>query len=293
MAVDLHAVTASFHPAALRDSCYATVAGMLACGIDPDQSSVFLQSHVPAHAELAWLLGCVARHSALLRMTQYKEKAAKGGADGASVGLFTYPVLMAADMLVYKATSVPVGDDQTQHLELTRDIARQFNRQFGRDLFPVPRGLHSEAARVMSLRDASSKMSKSDPNDATRVNLEDGADDIRHKVRRAKMDGVVGLTLDREARPEVANLLDIAGALQGRDPAEVAADYAEASNVRFKDDLTELLVQHIVPIGDEIARLRGDRAHVEAVLRRGSERANELAEQTLAEAKEAMGFVRR
>lgn len=291
--VDLHALTVPQDAAGLADACRETAAAMLACGIDPDRSSVFLQSHVPEHTELAWLLACVARYSWLGRMTQFKDKsAARGGAENVSAGLFTYPLLMAADMLVYRATHVPVGDDQTQHLELARRCAAHFNREFGADgFFPEPEAQSTTATRVMGLRDATSKMSKSDANDQSRINLVDTADDIAHKIRRAKMDGTVGLSVDREGRPEVTNLLTIFAALDGV-PVEAAAErYAAATNVDFKRDLTELLVSRVVPIGEEIRRLLGDPAHIDAVLERGRRRASEVAGETMRLARQHVGLV--
>ncbi len=290
--VDLHAITVAQEPAALRQGIREMTAALLASGIDPARSILFAQSQVRVHAELAWVLMCTARMGWLNRMTQFKEKSGKDRG-GASVGLFTYPVLQAADILAYKATHVPVGDDQKQHLELARDIAQKFNTDFGVELFPLPEPVIGiEAARVMSLRDGTAKMSKSDPSDASRINLTDDADAIAQKIKRAKTDPE---PLPSEAaglagRPEAANLVGIFAALSGCSVASVLADHGGQGFGQFKPQLAELTVATLAPITAGFNALRGDTAHLDAVLAAGAVRARAIAEPVLAEVHRAVGF---
>ena len=291
--VDLHAITVPQAPAALAANTREVCAGLLASGIDPKASVVFNQSQVPGHAELAWIFNCVARLGWLNRMTQFKEKAGKRR-DNATVGLYAYPNLMAADILLYKATHVPVGEDQKQHLELARDIAQAFDSMFGVDLFPQPEPMIlGAAARVMSLRDGSKKMSKSDPSDYSRIDMTDDADAIALKIRRARTDPAPlpdspGGLADR---PEAANLVGIYAALADSSAAAVCAEFAGAAFSDFKARLVDLAVAALGPIGAEMRRLAADPAHIDSVLRGGAERARALAEPVLAEARAAVGFI--
>lgn len=290
--VDQHALTTLQSREEMRRNTREAAAALIAAGIDPKRSVVFVQSNVPAHSQLAWVLSCVSPLGWLNRMTQFKEKAGKDR-ENAPVGLYTYPVLMAADILIYRATHVPVGEDQKQHLELARDVAGSFNRRFGKDLFPLPEPMIlGEATRVMSLRDGTKKMSKSDPSDQSRINLTDDADAIALKLRRAKSDSILGVSYDPATRPEVSNLLTIFAALADRPRAEVEAEYAETPFSVFKTRLTELAVEKLAPIAGEMRRLLADPGHLDAILRDGAERANVLAEPVLAEAYDLVGFLR-
>ncbi|ABC24329.1 tryptophan--tRNA ligase [Rhodospirillum rubrum] len=291
---DQHAITVWQDPETLRRHTREVTAGLLAAGIDPKRNIVFNQSTVPAHAQLAWVFNCVARMGWLSRMTQFKDKAGKHK-ENASVGLFAYPDLMAADILLYKATHVPVGEDQKQHLELTRDIAQKFNNDFGVELFPLPEPLTlGEATRVMSLRDGTKKMSKSDESDYSRINMTDDADAIAQKLRKAKTDpeplpeSVEGLS----GRPEAANLVGIYAALSDLSKADVLAKVGGQPFSTFKQDLTDLAVSVLQPINTEMARLLADPASVDAVLRDGAERAGAIAEPILAEVYDTVGFLR-
>jgi tryptophanyl-tRNA synthetase len=288
---DLHALTGSVTPQELANSTIEMAATLLAAGID-DRSILFNQARVPAHAELCWILQGTARMGWLNRMTQWKDKAGKNR-DGASVGLFTYPVLQAADVLVYKATHVPVGEDQKQHLELARDIATKFNTDFGVELFPLPEPFISKAApRIMSLRDGSAKMSKSDPSDLSRINLIDDDDTIAAKFRKAKSDGdVLPDTVDKLAeRPEAKNLVTIFAALSDATPQAVVEQFAGQGFGAFKPALADLTISVIAPIRERLTRLLDDRAEVGAQLARGAERATALAAPTLKAAQQAVGL---
>lgn len=304
--VDMHAITLWQDPAALKGQIREVTAAFLAAGIDPARSIVFNQSQVPQHAELAWIFNCVARLGWLNRMTQFKDKAGKDR-ENASIGLYAYPVLMAADILAYRATHVPVGEDQKQHLELTRDIAQKFNSDFsesiaahghdaGEGFFPVTEPLiGGPAARVMSLRDGTKKMSKSDASDNSRINLTDDADSIAAKVRKAKTDPdalpseVAGLA----ARPEADNLVGIFAALKDVTREAVLAEYGGAQFSAFKGALVDLAVEKLAPINAEMKRLTADPGHIDAVLADGAERAEAIAAPTLDAVKDIVGFVRR
>jgi tryptophanyl-tRNA synthetase len=292
--VDLHAITQWQEPEELRASTREVAAGMIAAGIDPEGCILFNQSQVPAHAELAWIFNCVARIGWLNRMTQFKEKAGKHR-ENASAGLYVYPNLMAADILVYKATHVPVGEDQKQHLELARDIAQKFNGDYKVDFFPLVEPLiYGEAARVMSLRDGTKKMSKSDPSEYSRINMTDEADAIAQKIRKAKTDPdpLPGTPTSLDTRPEAANLIDIYAALANLSTAEVCARFEGAMFSKFKDELADLAVAVLGPIGSEMKRLKGDPAYVDGILRRGAERARDLSAPVLREAQDIVGFLR-
>jgi tryptophanyl-tRNA synthetase len=290
---DLHAITAWQDPQVLKSQVREIAAAYLATGLDPKVATIFAQSAVPEHAELAWVFNCVARLGWLDRMTQFKDKAGKHK-ERESVGLYTYPVLQAADILVYKATHVPVGEDQKQHLELTRDIAQKFNNDFSAPgFFPLPEPVtQGPGARVMSLRDGTAKMSKSDPSDNSRINLTDEADAIAQKVRKAKTDPeplpetMEGL----ESRPEAKNLVGIYAALAGKTNAEVLAEFAGQGFGAFKPKLAELAVEVMGPIGGEMRRLLADPAEIDRVLTAGAERARAVAAPTMAEVKKLVGF---
>ena len=289
---DLHALTDRVAPKELADNTIEMTATILAAGLDPEKSIIWNQARVPAHSELTWLLNNVARVGWLNRMTQFKDKAGKDR-EGASVGLYDYPVLMAADILLYKATHVPVGEDQKQHLELTRDIAAKFNSDYGVEVFPLPEPMISVAApRIMSLRDATAKMSKSNPSDMTRVNLNDSDDEIAQKFRKAKTDAepLPGAVDGLEERPEARNLVTIYAALSDLTPADVLAQYGGQGFGQFKPALADLAVAKLGPIRDRLVRLLDDRAEVVRVLDRGAERARAIAGPVLREAQDAMGL---
>ena len=289
---DLHALTVAIDPRELAANTLEMAATLLACGIDPSRAILFNQARVPAHAELAWLLGGTARVGWLNRMTQWKDKAGKNR-EGASVGLFTYPVLQAADVLLYRATHVPVGDDQKQHLELARDIATKFNQDFAVDLFPLPDPLVSQAApRIMSLRDGNAKMSKSDPSDASRINLTDSDDLIAQKLRKARTDSepLPDTLAALDARAEAANLVTIYAALAERSRDDVLAEYAGHGFGTFKLALADLGIATLGPIRKRLVALLEDRAAVGAILADGAARASALAAPTLAAAQRAVGL---
>ena len=293
--VDLHAITVWQEPAALTHATREVAAGMIAAGIDPVATALFVQSHVPAHAQLAWVFNCVARLGWLNRMTQFKDKAGKDR-EKASAGLYVYPNLMAADILVYKATHVPVGEDQKQHLELARDIAQKFNSDYGVEVFPQPEPvIRGPGMRVMSLRDGSKKMSKSDPSDFSRINMTDDADAIAGKVRKATTDphplpdSVAGL----EGRAEAANLLNIYAALTDQTLEQVVTEQAGQQFSGFKAKLTDTAVAVLGPINAEMKRLMNDPAEIDKVLARGAAKANAIAEPVLAEVYRTVGFLSR
>jgi tryptophanyl-tRNA synthetase len=300
---DLHAISQPHDPATLSGNTREMVAALVACGIDaaggdgPGRSILFNQAQVPAHAELQWLLNGTARMGWLNRMTQWKDKAGKNR-EGQSVALFSYPVLQAADVLLYQATHVPVGEDQKQHLELARDIAQKFNNDFCPEdapLFTLPEPIiPPEAARIMSLRDGSAKMSKSDASDMSRINLTDDADTIMQKVRKAKTDPepLPSEKAGLEARPEAANLVGIYAAMAGTSVSAVLGEFAGKGFGAFKPALGELLAETLAPINARFLELRQDRAALDAILRKGAEKARALGTPTLDRAYEALGLVR-
>jgi len=286
--VDLHAMTLEWDPGALRADTWQIAALYLACGIDPDRSIVFVQSHVPQHCELSWLLGCLAGFGELGRMTQFKDKSR--GRESVPFGLFAYPVLMAADILLYRATAVPVGDDQRQHLELTRDLAVRFNGRFG-ETFPVPEAFFSKVgARVMSLQNAAEKMSKSAPDPAGRIELLDAPETVAAKVRRAVTDSGREVRHDPEAKPAVSNLLEIFSLVSGETVAALEARYGDSGYGRFKADLGAALVAFLAPIQERFRRLQAAPDHLATVLRRGAERAAAIAEPTMRDVRQRMGL---
>ena len=298
--VDLHAITVPHDPARLAEDTLTTAALYLACGIDPERSTVFVQSQVSAHSELCWLLNCVTPLNWLERMIQFKEKALKQGAD-VSTGLLDYPVLMAADILLYDADRVPVGEDQKQHLELARDIAQQrINARFGRrdgqgEIVPILRVpeplILREGARVMSLSDGRSKMSKSDPNEGSRITLLDPPELISRKIKRAKTDPVMGLEFGNPDRPEADNLLGLYALLSGRSRTAAAAECGSMGWGQFKPLLAEATVEALRPVQERYGQWRSDPASLAAVLARGRERAGAVAEATLARVRSALGFL--
>ena len=295
--VDLHAITQDTgygKGAALTAATREVAAAYIAAGIDPKRHPIFNQAQVPEHSELAWIFACVARLGWLDRMTQFKEKTGKHK-ERASVGLYTYPVLMAADILVYKATHVPVGEDQKQHLELARDIAQKFNNDFDvPDFFPLPEPvITGPATRVMSLRDGTKKMSKSDESDYSRINLTDDADMIAQKIRKARTDPNPLPDSDKglEGRPEAENLINIYAALADESPANVIARFAGQQFSGFKNELAELAVAKLTPVASEMRRLLGDPAEIDHILASGSEKARALAHPIMQEVKRIVGFV--
>ncbi len=291
--VDLHAITLPHNPAELREATREVASAFIACGLDPKRSILFNQSSVPAHAHLAWILNCTARIGWLNRMTQFKDKAGKNR-ERASVGLYAYPVLMTADILLYKATHVPVGADQKQHLELARDVAQKFNQDYGVEgFFPAPEPLIRDVeARVMSLRDGRIKMSKSDPSEFSRINLIDESATIALKIRRAKTDSErLPASLEEFAvRPEAGNLLGILAALEERPVDEVVASYAGRTFSELKDRLTEAAVETLAPIRGEINRIRAETGFIDSVLEDGTRRATALAEPVIDEVEEIVGL---
>ncbi len=300
--VDMHAITVWQDPAELRRNTREVTAAFIAAGIDPSKHIVFNQSQVSGHAELAWVFNCVARMGWLNRMTQFKEKAGKDR-ENASVGLFSYPTLMAADILLYRATHVPVGDDQKQHLELTRDIAAKFNNDFsaqiaanghGEAYFPLTEPvIEGPATRVMSLRDGSKKMSKSDPSDLSRINLTDSPDDIVKKIRKAKTDAepMPETAEGLKARPEADNLAGLYAALCDTTKEAVMNQFAGKPFSEFKPALTDLAVEKLAPINAEMRQLMGDPGHVDAILADGSARARAIAEVTMREVRQIIGLL--
>ncbi len=292
--VDLHAITLAQEPEQLRKATREVVAGVIAGGVDPNRCIIFNQSQVPEHAELSWIFNCVGRMGWLNRMTQFKEKAGKDR-EGAFVGLYTYPILQAADILAYKATDVPVGEDQKQHIELSRDIAQAFNSMFNIDFFPLPNPrIQAEAARIMSLRDGTKKMSKSDPSEYSRINMTDGPDDIAQKIRRAKTDSqpLPDSIEELIERPEALNLLTIFAALSDQRIEHVIAKYSGWGFGAFKSELSDLAVSILGPIGDEMQRLIDEPNEVDKILKKGAEKAREIAHPIVREAQEIVGFLK-
>ena len=290
--VDLHAITAPHDASTLAENTYKIAALYLACGIDLQYSSIFVQSHIPAHSELTWLLNCITPLNWLEDMIQFKEKAVKQG-ENVNTGLLDYPVLMAADILLYQADKVPVGEDQKQHLELTRDIANRFNYQFCREnpVLKLPNPLiRAEGARVMSLTDGTRKMSKSDPSDMSRINLLDTPEQIQNKIKRCKTDSVRGLTFDDSERPEARNLLTLYMVLSGKTKEEVAAECQDMGWGQFKPLLTETAINALKPIQEKYQAVMDDKGYLESVLRDGRQKAEAIASVTLAQVKAALGY---
>ena len=291
--VDLHAITVWQDPADLRRATRELCAGYLAAGLNPEKSILFNQSQVPEHTQLAWIFNCVARMGWMQRMTQWKDKAGKNQ-QNASLGLFAYPALMAADILVYHATHIPVGEDQKQHVELTRDIAIKFNNDFGQEVFPVPEPvIEGAATRVMSLRDGTKKMSKSDPSDMSRINLTDDADTIAKKIRKAKTDPepLPSEAKGLEERAEARNLVNIYAALSEQSVDQVMAEVGGKAFSEFKPMLADLAVDRLAPISEEMARLMDNVSEIDQILDRGAERAREIATPVLRKTYDIVGMV--
>ena len=291
--VDLHAITVKQDPRELKKNIRETAATFIACGIDPTQSIIFNQSMVSAHSEAAWILSCVSRIGWLNRMTQFKEKAGKDK-EKASIGLYSYPVLMAADILLYDATHVPVGDDQKQHLELCRDIAQKFNNDFNAlDFLKAPEPLiQKEFSRIMSLKDGLKKMSKSDPSDLSRINLTDDKDQILNKIKKAKTDpmSMPSDIKNLSQRPEAENLLGIYSSLQNQNLEKSVNEFEGKNFSEFKEKLSEILIENISPISKEIKKLLNDEKYLDKILLEGSQKADKIASKKIREIKELVGF---
>ena len=292
--VDLHAITVFQKPSELHDNVLETTAGFLATGLDPDKSIIFNQSSVSGHSELAWILNCVSRIGWLNRMTQFKDKAGSDK-EKASVGLYIYPNLMAADILLYKATHVPVGADQKQHLELSRDIAQKFNKDFHcENFFPLPEPLISRnISRVMSLRDGTKKMSKSEESDYSRINLKDSSDEINLKIKKAKSDSesIPGDIKLLENKPEALNLLNIYSEISKSNIEKVVSDMAGKEYSFLKKKLAEILINEVTPVGKEIRKLLKDKSYLKDILKKGSDKANLIAEENLKNIREKVGLI--
>ena len=292
--VDLHAITVFQNPKELKNNILETVASFLATGLDPNKSIIFNQSSVSAHSELAWIFNCVSRIGWLNRMTQFKDKAGSNK-EKASVGLYIYPNLMAADILLYKATHVPVGSDQKQHLELTRDIAQKFNKDFNcKDFFPIPEPLIlKNISRVMSLRDGTKKMSKSEESDFSRINLKDSPDEITKKIKKAKSDSdsIPDNLKSLEKKPEALNLLNIYSDISKINLENTLKEMAGKEYSFVKNKLTDLLISEICPIGKEIEKLMGDETHLQGILNKGTEKARIIAEENLKNVREKVGLI--
>ena len=293
MLANLHAITVKHDPKILHENIIDTTAAFLASGIDPKKNIIFIQSQVSAHAELAWILNCVARIGWLNRMTQFKEKAGSNK-EKASVGLYTYPVLMAADILVYQATHVPVGEDQKQHLELCRDIAIKFNNDYGKDFFNIPEPIIPDiSARVMSLRDGLKKMSKSDESDLSRINLTDSKEQIVQKIKKAKTDSEPineDIFNEKSKRFEAQNLISIYADLKSESNEKILSQFEGKNFSEFKKDFTDLLIEYISPISDKIDLLRKNEDHLLKILKNGQEKASNVADKTMKDVKNIIGL---
>src|SRR5512144_550247 len=288
---DMHAITVEQDPKRLRDRCLRAAAQLLAMGIDPDRSAIFIQSQVPAHAQLAWVLQCLTGFGEARRMTQFKDKSAKGGEGAASVGLFTYPILQAADILLYRPHFVPVGEDQRQHLELTRDLAQRFNHRYKKTVrLPEPY-IHKATAKITDLQDPTSKMSKSASSPGGIIEMLDEPKASAKKIRSAVTDSGTEIRFDPEEQPGVSNLLTIYSALTGRTVKELEGEYDGRGYGDLKKDLGEVVVDFVTPFRDRTLELLEDRAELDAVLRRGADKARDVAERTLSDVYDRVGFV--
>lgn len=289
--VDLHAITVAQNPEDLRTSVLRNFAYYIACGLDQNKSILFAQSSVPEHSELGWILGCQTPLGWLNRMTQFKDKAGKDR-ESAMLGLYSYPVLMAADILLYHATHVPVGEDQTQHLELARDIAGAFNRNFNVDFFKEPTAIKNKiAARVMSLRDGTKKMSKSEESDFSRINMNDDADLIMQKFKKAKSDAIAGISYDREARPEISNLLEIYSSFAEVSIEQAVTLFENEQTSKFKQAVAEMVIDKLQPIQVKANQLMNDKGELLKEMNRGAEKAREIASKTIKDVKNIVGFI--
>ncbi|KAF9924431.1 hypothetical protein FBU30_005585 [Linnemannia zychae] len=298
--VDLHAITMPQNPKRLREDRFNMAATLLACGIDPKKCILFEQSKVSAHAELAWILNCMTPVGWLARMTQWKSKLGVtkgaqsledvGATQGLQLGLFAYPVLMAADILIYRATKIPVGEDQIQHLELARDICTTFNKTVGKSYLPLPRPIITETKRVMSLRDPTNKMSKSDISDQTRINLVDPPELISQKIKRAVTDQIRGISYSRQERPALANLIEIYAAMKRCSIDQVVQEHQDSNNAVFKEALAQIMIEALKPIQDELTRLKNEPGYVQTVLDDGARRADEIARPNLEQIQRLVGL---
>jgi len=288
--VDLHAITLPQDPKDLRSACIRNFAMYLASGLDPEKSIIFTQSAVPHHSELGWIFSCITPMGWLNRMTQFKEKSGKNK-EKAGLGLYAYPTLMAADILLYDTTLVPVGADQTQHVELTRDIAGAFNRQFNTDFFKEPEAMNVDVAtRIMSLRDGSKKMSKSDESDFSRINMTDSPELIAQKFRKAKTDAIEGIYFDKENRPEVSNLLNIYSAFSGKKVSDIETEYKSAPTSKFKTDLGDAVISELEPIQAKYTELMKDESELHRLSKLGADKAAEIAEARMKQIREIVGL---
>ncbi|WP_425362940.1 tryptophan--tRNA ligase [Candidatus Tisiphia endosymbiont of Hybos culiciformis] len=287
---DLHAITIDRSPIELNSSILQTVAIYIATGLVPEKTTIFVQSMVKEHTELAWILNCVTPLGWLKRMTQFKDKAGKDQ-ENAGLGLLSYPVLMAADILLYNADIVPVGDDQKQHLELTRDIAAIINRKFNQDILKLPEPLIQGSSRIMSLKDGRKKMSKSDPSDLSRINLNDSRDQIYQKIKKAKTDHLAEISYDPQNRPEISNLINIYRSLSGTNIDKIVDQYQNAGFAKFKDDLADIIITTLTPINTKYAELMKNPDYLITTLHNGADKARIIATKTLTEIKKLMGFV--
>ncbi len=288
--VDLHSLTSDFNPEELQQNIKYNIALYIAAGLDPDKVIIFQQSKISEHLELAWILSCFTQMGWLNRMTQFKDKAGKNK-ETANLGLYSYPVLMAADILLYNANIVPVGEDQKQHIELARDIAISFNRKANIEVFTVPDVLiNSKAKRIMSLKDASNKMSKSDPSDLSRINMSDDEDLIRKKIRKAKTDDIEGISYDPEKRPEISNLIDIYSCFTGIDANEATNNFKSSKNSEFKESLANIIIKNICPIHKEAIKILEDKKYLEQIIKDGTIRAKAIAEKNISKVKQIIGI---
>ncbi len=288
--VDLHAITISQNPKELKEACISNLALYLASGIDPKKSTIFIQSAVGAHAELGWILGCMTPLGWLKRMTQFKDKSGKN-VENVGLGLLAYPTLMAADILLYHTTLVPVGDDQMQHIELARDIAGAFNRKYNVDYLKEPKAvIPKESARIMSLRDGRKKMSKSDLSDMTRINMTDTPDLIMQKIKKATTDGISGIFYDEENRPEISNLLNIYAAFSENSVDQIIDRFKAKQTSEFKQELADVIISKLTPIQNEFKKLMDNKDYLRQVASVGSERANAIANKTLEDVKSIVGL---
>lgn len=288
---DLHAITIEKDPSELHSSIISSMATYLACGLDPDKAILFAQSNVKEHSELAWIFNCFTPLGWLKRMTQFKDKAGKGQEE-ASAGLFTYPILMAADILLYNADLVPVGEDQKQHIELTRDIAGVINRKFGKEVLSMPEPLMTkESSRIMSLRDGTKKMSKSDSSDKSRINLNDSKESIRDKIKKAKTDALSFISYDEAERPDISNLLKIYAAFEGRDVNSIVLEYQGKNFSEFKENLADVVIENISPITQKYNDYMNNKDHLYKIMKDGSDRATSIAYSNLVRIKELLGYI--
>ena len=290
--VDMHAITVPKEPKDLRKNTYEVLANYIAAGLDPEQVTLFIQSHVPAHAELSWILNCFSYYGELSRMTQFKDKSKKQNSDAITAGLFTYPVLMAADILLYQADLVPVGEDQRQHLEITRDIAQRFNNRFS-ETFKIPDPFISkDVNKIMSLQDPTSKMSKSDSNDNAFVLLMDKPDDIRRKFKRSVTDSI-GLVKYSDEQPGVKNLINIYSKITGKTTEEIVLDYEGMGYAKLKEDVAEIVVEELAPIQEKIDYLLKNKDYLEKIYSDGAQKADAVARKTLRKVQKKVGFIPR